>query len=118
MSEMKSSPGEVIDVGTLQSGSVTAEVVPLIKTSELEIFRVVLPSGSTVPAHEFSREVVVHCLEGRVELTWSSGVHDLAAGQMIQYCSYERFSLRGLEDSSLLITAALSKTGESIGLIG
>ena len=117
MSEM-TSPGEAIDIGTLGPGLVTAEIVPLIKTRDLEIFRVVVPSGDTVPTHEFSREVVVHCLEGSVKLTSPSGVHALKAGQMLLYSAYEPFSLEGQEDSALLITAALSKTGGNIGMIG
>ena len=96
----------------------TAQVVPLIKTNDLEVFQVVVPSGSSMPTHEFSREIIVQCLEGRARLISPDQVHDLRAGQLLYYSSSEPFSVLGLEDSSLLITAALSKAGENVELIG
>jgi quercetin dioxygenase-like cupin family protein len=111
-------PGEVVDVGPLGPELITAQVVPLIKTNDLEVFQVVVPFGSTVPTHEFSREIIVQCLEGRARLTSPDQVQDLRAGQLLYYSSREPFSVLGLEDSSLLITAALSKAGENIELVG
>ena len=115
---LERSPGEVVDLGPLGSELTTAQVVPLMRTSDLEIFRVLVPSGTTVPTHEFSREVIVHCLEGRARLVSPGQVHDLRAGQLLYYSSDEPFSVLGLEDASLLITAAVSKSGENVGLIG
>ena len=118
LSVVRASPGEVVNVRPLGSELATAQVVPLMRTSELEVFRVVVPSGTTVPTHEYSREVIVHCLEGRARLVSPGQSHDLSAGQLLYYSSDELFSVVGLEDASLLITAAVSKTGESVGLIG
>jgi quercetin dioxygenase-like cupin family protein len=118
LSALKANPGEVVALGPLGSELTLSQVVPLIKTADLEVFQVVVPSGATVPCHEFSREVVVHCLEGRVRLTSPDQVHDLTAGQLLYYSSDEPFSVLGLENSSLLITAALSKVGENVELIG
>jgi quercetin dioxygenase-like cupin family protein len=118
LSALRASPGEIVDVRPLGSELTTAQVVPLMKTSDLEVFRVVVPSGTTVPKHEFSREVIVHCLEGRARLVSPGQVHDLRAGQLLYYSSDESFSVLGLEDASLLITDATSKTGENVGLIG
>jgi quercetin dioxygenase-like cupin family protein len=114
----RASPGEVVDVGPLGSELATAQVVPLIRTSDLEMFRVVVPSGTTVPTHEFSREVIVHCLEGRARVVSPGQVRDLRVGQLLYYLSDEPFSILGLEDASLLITSAVSKTGENVGLMG
>ena len=118
LSAVRASPGEIVDVRPLGSELTTAQVAPLMKTSDLEVFRVVVPSGTTVPKHEFSREVIVHCLEGRARLVSPGEVHDLRAGQLLFYSSDEPFSVLGLEDASLLITAAVSKTGDNVELIG
>ncbi len=118
LSALRASPGEIVDVRPLGSELTTAQVVPLMKTSDLEVFRVVVPSGTTVPKHEFSREVIVHCLEGRARLVSPGEIHDLSAGQLLFYSSDEPFSVLGLEDASLLITAAVSKTGDNVELIG
>lgn len=78
----------------------------------------VVPSGTVIPTHEFSREVIVHCLAGRARLVFPTLVQDLRAGQLLYFLSDQSFSVPGLEDASLLITAALSKTGENVTLIG
>jgi quercetin dioxygenase-like cupin family protein len=118
LSALRASPGQVVDLRPLGSELTTAQVAPLMRTSDLEVFRVVVPSGTTVPAHEFSREVVVHCLEGRAQLVSPGQAHELRAGQLLYYSSDEPFSVLGLENTSLLITAALAKTGENVELIG
>jgi quercetin dioxygenase-like cupin family protein len=118
LSTLKASPGEVVEVGSLGSELTTAQVAPLIKTKDLEVFRLVVPYGTNVPTHEFSREVIVHCLEGRVRLASPTQVHDLKAGQLLYYSADEPFSILGLENASLLITAALSKMGENVAIIG
>jgi quercetin dioxygenase-like cupin family protein len=118
LSALRASPGEVVNVRPLGSELTTAQVAPLMRTSDLEVFRVVVPSGTTVPTHEYSREVIVHCLEGRARLVSPGQVHELRAGQLLYYSSDEPFSVLGLEDASLLITAAVSKTGENVELIG
>ena len=118
LSTLKTIPGELVDVGPLGSELTAAEVIPLIKSNDLEVFRVVVPSGMSVPTHEFSREVIVHCLEGRARLASPTWVHDIRAGQLLYYSSGEPFSVLGLESASLLITAALSKMGDNVELIG
>ena len=118
LSAVSASPGEVVDVRPLGSELATAQVAPLMRTSDLEVFLVVIPAGTTVPIHEFSREVIVHCLEGRARLISPEQVHDLRAGQLLFYSSEEPFSVLGLQDASLLITAALSKTGKNVELMG
>jgi quercetin dioxygenase-like cupin family protein len=118
LSASRASPGEVVEVGPLESELTMTQVAPLVKTRDLEVFRVVVPSGMTVPTHEFSREVIVHCLEGRVRIVSPGQVHDLKAGHLLYYSSDEPFSVLGLDNASLLITAAISKTGENVEMIG
>ena len=118
LSALRARPGEIVDVRPLGSELTTAQVVPLMKTSDLEIFRVVVPSGTTVPKHEFSREVIVHCWRAGQDWYRRERFTISAQGQLLFYSSDEPFSVLGLEDASLLITAAVSKTGDNVELIG
>jgi quercetin dioxygenase-like cupin family protein len=118
LNALKANPGEVVEVGPLGGELKTAQVAPLIRTNDLEVFQVVVPSGSNVPIHEFPREVIVHCLEGHVTLVSSGQTHDLRAGHLVYYSTDEPFAILGLANASLLITAAIGKTGENTPLIG
>jgi quercetin dioxygenase-like cupin family protein len=118
LSALRASPGEIVDVAPLGSKLTTAQVGSLMRTGDLEVFWALVPTGTTVPTHEFSREVVVHCVEGQARLVSPGQVRDLRAGQLLYYSSGEPFSVLGLENTLLVITAAISKTGENVELIG
>ena len=49
-------------------------------------------------------ELIVQCLEGRVAFTAMGRTHDLTAGQLLVLPAGEPHSLKGIEDSSLLVT--------------
>lgn len=118
MPEHVASPGQVVQVGALGSELETDRLVTLIRTGDLEVLQLVVPSGRTVPTHLFPGEIIVHCLQGRVILTSLGDTYDLSAGQLLYYASLEPFSVQGIEDAALLMTVALPKEGEAPGLIG
>ena len=118
MPELRAIPGQVIQVGPLGSELETDQLVRLIRTNDLEVLQLMVPAGRTVPTHLFPGEIIVHCLQGRVSLMSLGEGYPLGAGQLLHYSSYEPFSVRGIEDSSLLITVALPKEGEASELIG
>lgn len=118
MSALKATPGEVVEVGPLGSELATAQVLPLIKTPDIEVLQLVVLAGTTVPTHEFPTEIIVHCLEGWVRVVSSAQTKDLRAGQLLYYSSDEPFSILGVENASLLITAAVRKTGKNVEMVG
>jgi hypothetical protein len=46
------------------------------------------------------------------------GTHELKAGRLFYFCINEPFSIRGIEDASLLVTIIAPKLGETVELIG
>jgi quercetin dioxygenase-like cupin family protein len=118
MPVMKASPGEVIRVLSLGSDLKPAQFVALIKTDNLEILQLVVPSGQIVPTHELQGEVVVHCLQGRVSISALGAIHDLGPEQLLYYSQNEPFSILGIENASLLIMVARRRAGQDVTLIG
>jgi quercetin dioxygenase-like cupin family protein len=114
----KASSGEVVRVGPLGSELQTAQLVTLIKSPHLKVLQAMVPSGGSVPEHGFPGEAVVHCLQGRVVLTSLGDDYDLPAGQLLFFSSDVLFSVKGVENSSLLIIVALPKEGEATELVG
>lgn len=101
-------PGEVIQLslGTALSDSRTTT---LVKTSDLELIRLVLPAGKIIPLHQAPGEITVQCLEGRVEFTVEGRTQELNGGQLLYLTAGEPHTLKGLEDASLLVTLLLPK---------
>ena len=50
----------------------------LVKTKTLEIRRLTLPKGRTIPTHHAPGEITVHCLEGRIAFTANGETRDVA----------------------------------------
>jgi quercetin dioxygenase-like cupin family protein len=81
----------------------------LIKTTDLELIRLVLPAGKDIPTHQARGEITVQCLEGRVAFNASDKSQELVAGQLLYLPAGEPHSIRAHEDSSLLVTILLPK---------
>lgn len=79
----------------------------LFKSQDLEVIRLVLRKGQSLPMHRVQGEITVHCLEGRIEVTTDTGPHGLQAGQMLFLPGGVDHDVRGTEDASALVTIAL-----------
>ena len=108
MSIQHAKPGAVIQLplGAVLSSSKTTT---LVKSADLELIRLVLPAGKEIPTHKAPGEITVQCLEGRVAFTAEGKTQALTPGQLLFLAAGEPHAVKGLEDSSLLVTILLSK---------
>ena len=100
-------PGEKVSVRPLGSGIATAKTQTLIKTDVLEVIRLVVPAGKSLPTHKVAGEITVQCLEGRVAFVAGKSTQELAAGDLLFLAGNEPHSLRGIEDATVLVTILL-----------
>lgn len=101
------SPGQVIDIRPLGGQLPTATTKTLVKTDRLEVIRLVVQAGKEIQPHQVPGEITVQCLEGRVELALSGEKRELSAGEMCYLSGGMEHAVKGLEDSSLLLTIQL-----------
>ena len=108
MANSRTQTGEVVQLllGTTLGGSQTTT---LVKTTNLEVIRLILPAGKVIPLHKAPGEITVQCLEGRVEFTVHGLTQELTAGQWLFLTAGEPHAVTGVENSSLLVTLLLSK---------
>ena len=101
--------GEVVQLplGTALDGSKTTT---LVKTTDLELIRLIIPAGKVIPLHKAPGEITVQCLEGRVAFTAEGKTQEPTAGQLLYLTAGEPHALTGLEDTSLLVTLLLAKS--------
>ena len=109
MSIPHAKPGQVVDVRPLGAALTATNTTTLVKSSDLEIIRLVVRAGKEIPNHKAPGEITVQCLEGRVAFTAAGKTQELAAGQLLYLAAAEPHSVKGIEDSSLLVTILLPK---------
>lgn len=100
-------PTEVFDVRPLGATLRESKTAALVKTDTLEVIRIVLPAGKQLPPHQVEGEITVQCLEGRMAFDAEGTEHELAQGQMLYLAGGVTHALRGIEDSSVLVTILL-----------
>lgn len=101
------SSGEVIDIRPLGPELSVTQTSTLVKTEFLEIIRIVLPQGKEIPTHQVLGEITIQCLEGHVEVMAGTKTRELTAGHMLYLSGGEPHALKGLTDSSVLVTILL-----------
>lgn len=105
--------GQPIDVRPLGAALRAARTVALFKSDDLEVMRIVLLAGKSVPPHAVPGEISLQCLEGRVALTSGAGAEAktevLSAGQLVYLAGGALHSLLGVEDASVLVTIVLHR---------
>ncbi len=110
MSTSDAKPCQVVNVRPLGTELSRAKTTTLLKTNAMQLIRLIVPAGKEISSHEASGEVLVQCLEGRVGFTAGGKTHELSAGQLLYLSCGEPHSLRGIENSSLLVTILSSKS--------
>jgi quercetin dioxygenase-like cupin family protein len=100
--------GEVVDVRPLRSALGSAPTRTLVRASDLEVIRLVVPRGRVI-SDQAKGDVIVHCLEGRVALTAFGKAQSLEAGQLLHLPTGEPYTVRGMGDACLLLTAVLPR---------
>ncbi|MDB5741941.1 MAG: Cupin 2, conserved barrel domain protein [Polaromonas sp.] len=109
-------PGQVIDVPPFSNQHGEARNIALFKSDELEVMRLAMPAGKTMPSHWVKGEVTIYCLEGEVDLTAGGTIQRMKAGQLVWLRGEEDHALAAVQDASLLLTIVLRKTETKDGI--
>lgn len=103
MFETCPAPDRVIHV-PLGAGIREGKSGTLLKTQELELIRLVIPAGKEIPPHRVPNEITVHVIEGLVKFSHDAHELELKPGEVVFLCPLETHSLKGLQDSTVLVT--------------
>lgn len=104
MAQRKIEPGEVINLYSLTDDMPENATLALMKTSDMEAIRMVLPKGKEINEHNVDGEVSVQCLEGKTEFTVEGKKHVLSSGDWLYLSRNQPHSLRAIRDTILLVT--------------
>jgi quercetin dioxygenase-like cupin family protein len=98
---------DVIDLQPLGEAVAQTPSTSLIKTAQLQLMRVVLRAGQSLPEHRVPGEITLHGLEGEAVVTTAEGDRVLKAQQLVLLPGGEPHAVHARSDCSLLVTVRL-----------
>ncbi len=75
--------GEIANLRHLGGDALSTQSIALFKSEQLEVIRLMLPRGRSMPMHQVAGEITVQCLEGAIDFETPDGVQRLQAGQLL-----------------------------------
>jgi quercetin dioxygenase-like cupin family protein len=100
--------GEVVHL-PLGKSLPSIKTTTLAKTTDLEVIRLVVPTGKEIPTHKAPGPITVLCVEGRVLFNANGKSKELGPGDFLHLSAGEPHAVKGIEHSSLLVTILLPK---------
>lgn len=104
MATHHASPGELVDLATWARDLPIERSKAIVKTTAMELARLVIPSGEEFPNHKVAGPTVIHCTTGRIELAAMGKTQVLTADQLLYLPPGEPHSIRAVVDSVVLLT--------------
>ena len=101
--------GDPVDVRPLGARFEGAQSAALFKSRDLEVMRLVLPQGKSMPLHRVQGEVTLQCLEGSLEVTVAQRCQMLEAGHLMYLSGGVPHGLLARSDATALLTIALAR---------
>ena len=101
--------GEAIDVLPFDGQLPAEKTLALFKSEDLEVIRVVLLAGKSLPPHKVPGEITIQCIEGKIDVTAEGESHVLSKGQLLFLSGNVVHGVVAIENSSALVTIALRK---------
>lgn len=99
--------GEIANLLHQGGDALSTQSVALFKSDQMEVIRLRLPLGRTMPMHQVAGEITVQCLEGMLDFETPEGVQRVQAGQLLFLRGGVPHSLLAVEDASVLLTIVL-----------
>lgn len=99
--------GEPIDVSPYDAQLVEQRSAALFKSEQLEVIRLVLVAGKSMPMHKVSGEITIQCIEGELDVQVDGNSTRLLAGQLMFLLGSVAHSVTAVTNASALVTLVL-----------
>lgn len=103
-------PGEVVDLRPLGPQLAAATTRAIVRAPGFEAVRLVVPAGTEIPSHKVAGAITLYCIEGHARLGLSNGTVDMRAGDWLHLECGAPHSVKGVEDTSMLLTILFPRT--------
>ncbi len=99
--------GDIVDIQPLGAALRDHVSTAFFKSTQLELVRLVLPSGKEMREHKVNGEITVLCIEGLIDFSTPTVTRRLAPGQLVHLAAGEPHALLAVADATALLTICL-----------
>lgn len=103
------SSGQSLDVRPFADRLASSKTAALLKSEDLEVMRLMLLEGKSLPQHRVPGEITIHCLEGNLDVQFGDATVNLEAGKLLFLAGNVTHGLKAVTDATALITIALRR---------
>ena len=96
--------GKAMKLLLSESELAQSKTTALVKTSNFETMRMCVHAGQEIPPHKTKGPITVQCLQGKVVFAVGDIENEMLPGDWLYLEGGQVHSLRGIEDSALLVT--------------
>lgn len=107
MAQPHAQSGQIVSVRPLGAQLRQASSTAILKAGQLEVMRIVLLAGKSMPEHMTRGEATVQCIEGEIEFQGHSGAQRMHPGDFVHLEPRALRALTAVQDASLLVTLCL-----------
>ena len=103
--------GELVDLTSWADDLPSRGSKAIAKSDRLELARLVVPADTEMHRSKYCRvsgPIVVHCLEGKIELKTRDAITTIKAGQLVYLLADTDHAIKGVLDSVILLTIVLT----------
>ena len=104
MNKGKIDIGEVVSLSSLGTDMDSGTTYALVKTEDMEVIRMVIPEGKTIPEHNVKGQLSLQCLEGEIEFNFDGKTVKMKEDDWICLDKETMHSLTPITHSVLLLT--------------
>lgn len=99
--------GDIVDLSPLGARLHELPSHAVVRDERLEVMRLSLPAGKTLPEHRCYGPCTLHCLEGEVMVQVEGQERALREGELLYLAGGVPHAVDARRDSSLLVTMVL-----------
>ena len=99
--------GQPLDVRPLGARLASARTSALFKSEDLEVMRLVLLAGASLPPHKVPGEITIQGIEGSLGIELDGATVRLEAGELLFLAGDAMHGVRAITDATALVTIAL-----------
>ena len=99
--------GELTSVLPLGAQLPDSRTFALFKAEDLEVIRLVLLAGKSLPPHKVPGEITIHRLEGSLDVQLENKAVRLVAGELMFLAGDATHGVKAIADATALVSIAL-----------
>jgi len=102
-------PGEAWDVLPAEPSAASSLSSTIFKSEQLEVVRLVMKAGKSLPPHKVAGEITIQCIVGELAVGALGTTKTLSAGQLLYLPGEALHDVLAVQDAVSLVTIALGK---------